>query len=203
MEGRNLHYTRIVALVGVVVVVIGLLLQSASSGAEDAIPGGDGTTFMEATSAQTDGAVPASFDSVWGAIYDESVPGGIVLVLALLAIVALAFIPPMTDAPNRMYSLVLTIVGVIVIVIAGVATNKALGDASDLQNAYAQMAAAGALPAPFTVSISAGWWLLFTGGGVASIAGILGLMADTTAQEAAAEEAEGAGADDSGDSGDE
>ena len=48
MEGRNLHYTRIVALVGVVVVVIGLLLQSASSSAEDAIPGGDGTTFMEA-----------------------------------------------------------------------------------------------------------------------------------------------------------
>jgi hypothetical protein len=200
MEGRNLHYTRIVALVGVVIVVIGLLLQSASSSAEDAIPGGDGTTFMEATSAATDGAVPSSFDSVWGAIYDESVAGGIVLALALLVIVALAFVPPMQDAPNRMYSLVLTVVGVIVIVIAGIATNKALGDASDLQNAYAQMAAGGVLPAAFGVSISAGWWLLFTGGGVASIAGILGLMADTTAQEAAAEEA---GADDSGDSGDE
>ena len=195
MEGRNLHYTRIVALVGVVVVVIGLLLQSASSSAEDAIPGGDGTTFMEATSAATEGAVPSSFDSVWGAIYDESVPGGIVLALALLVIVALAFVPPMQDTPNRMYSLVLTIVGVIVIVIAGVATNKALGDASDLQDAYAQMAAAGALPGEFGVSISAGWVLLFVGGGVASIAGILGLMADTTAQEAA----EGADGGDGGD----
>jgi hypothetical protein len=199
MEGRNLHYTRIVALVGVVVVVIGLLLQSASSGAEAEAPGAGGATFMEVTSAQTEGAVPSSFDSVWGAIYDESVPGGIVLALALLVIVALAFVPPMQDAPNRMYSLVLTIVGVIVIVIAGIATSKALTDASDLQNAYAQIAAGSEMPA-FGVSISAGWWLLFTGGGVASIAGILGLMADTTAQEAAAEEA---GTDDSGDSGDE
>ena len=194
-----MHYTRIVALVGVVIVVIGLLLQSASSSAEDAIPGGDGTTFMEATSAATEGAVPSSFDSVWGAIYDESVPGGIVLALSLLVIVALAFVPPMQDTPNRMYSLVLTIVGVIVIIIAGIGMNKAMGDASDLQNAYAQMAAGGALPAAFGVSISAGWVMLLVGGGIASIACILGLMADTTAQEAAAEGAEGAEGGDSGD----
>jgi hypothetical protein len=197
MEGSILHYTRIVALVGVVVVVIGLLLQSASSSAEDAIPGSDGATFMEVSSAATGGAVPASFDSVWGAIYDESAAGGIVLALALLVIVAVAFVPPMPDTPNRMYSLVLTIVGVIVIVIAGIAMNRAMGDASDLQNAYAAMAAGGALPAAFGVSISAGWVLLLVGGGVASVAGILGLMADTTAQETAADAADG------GDSGDE
>jgi hypothetical protein len=196
MEGSNLHYTRIVALVGVVIVVIGLLLQSASSGAEAEIPDAGGATFMDVTNAATGGAVPSTFDSVWGAIYDESVPGGIVLVLALLVIVALAFVPPMQDTPNRMYSLVLTIVGVIVIIIAGIAMNKAMGDASDLQDAYAQMAAAGALPTAFGVSISAGWVLLLVGGGVSSIAGILGLMADTTAQEAAAEGADGA---DSGD----
>jgi hypothetical protein len=198
MEGNKLHYTRIVGLVGVVVVVIGLLLQSASSAAEDAIPGADGATFMEVTNAATDGAVPASFDSVWGAIYDESVPGGIVLGLALLVIVALAFVPPMQDAPNRMYSLVLTIVGVIVIIIAGIGMNRAMGDASDLQAAYGQMAAAGALPTAFTVSISAGWVLLLVGGGLSSVGGILGLMADTTAQEAAAE-----ASDDMGDAGDE
>lgn len=182
-----MHYSRIVGLVGVVVAVIGLLMQSASSAAEDAIPGGDGTTFMEATNAATEGAVPASFDNVWGAIYNELAAGGIILALALLVIVALAFVPPMSEAPNRMYSLVLTIVGVIVIVVAGIAMNKAMGDATDLQNAYAQMAGAGAIPAAFGVSISAGWVLLLVGGGVASVAGILGLMADTSAQEAAAE----------------
>ena len=76
-----------------------------------------------------------------------------------------------------------------------VAMNKAMGDASDLQNAYAQMAGAGALPAAFGVSISAGWVLLLVGGGVSGVAGILGLMADTTAQEAA----EGGDGGDSGD----
>jgi hypothetical protein len=187
MEGTELHYSRIVGLVGVVLAAIGLLMQSASSAAEDAIPGGDGTTFMQATSGATDGAVPSSFDNVWGAIYGELAVGGIILALALIAIVALAFMPPMKAVPNRMYSLVLIIVGVIVIVVAGIATNRAMNDATDLQNAYAQMAAAGAVPVAFGVSISVGWVLLLVGGGVASIAGILGLMADTDAEEAVAE----------------
>jgi hypothetical protein len=197
MEGNNLHYSRIVGLVGVVIATIGLLLQSASSGAEAEVPGTGGATFMEITSVATGGAVPASFDSVWGAIYNELAVAGIILALALLIIVALAFVPPMQDTPNRMYSLVLMIVGVIVIVISGIAMIRAMGDATDLQNAYAQMQAAGALPAAFGVSISIGWVLLLVGGGVASAAGILGLMADTSAEEAAAEAAE------AGDSGDE
>jgi hypothetical protein len=187
MEGRKLHYSRIVGLVGVVLAAIGLLMQSASSAAEEAIPGGDGTTFMQATSSATGGAVPSSFDNVWGAIYGELAVAGIILALALIAIVALAFMPPMNEVPNRMYSLVLIIVGVIVIVVSGIAMNRAMGDATDLQNAYAQMAAAGALPAAFGVSISIGWVLLLVGGGVGSVAGILGLMADTDAEEAAAE----------------
>jgi len=186
MEGNILHYSRIVGLVGVVVAIIGLLMQSASSSAEDAIPGGDGTTFMEATSAASEGVLPASFDNVWGAIYDEMAAAGVVLALALLIIVALAFVPPMNAVPNRMYSLVLTIVGVIVIVVAGIAMNRAMGDATDLQDAYAQLAAGGAIPAAFGVSISAGWVLLLVGGAVGSVAGILGLMADTDAEEAAA-----------------
>ena len=37
------------------------------------------------------------------------------------------------------------------------------------------------------VSISVGWVLLLVGGGVSSIAGILGLIANTDAEEAAAE----------------
>lgn len=186
MEGNALHYSRIVGLVGVVVAAIGLLMQSASSAAEEAIPGGDGTTFMEATSAATEGAVPSSFDNVWGAIYNEMAAAGVILALALLIIVALAFVPPMKEVPNRMYSLVLVIVGVIVIVIAGIATNTAMNDATDLQNAYAQLSAGGAIPAAFGVSISIGWVLLLVGGGVASIAGILGLMANTDAEEASA-----------------
>jgi hypothetical protein len=187
MEGSILHYSRIVGLVGVVVAAIGLLMQSASSAAEEAIPGGDGTTFMQATSAATEGAVPSEFDSVWGAIYNELAIAGIILALALLIIVALAFVPPMKEIPNRMYSLVGVIVGVIVIVISGIAMNRAMGDASDLHNAYVQMAAAGALPAAFGVSISVGWVLLLVGGGVSSVAGILGLMANTDAEEAATE----------------
>ena len=187
MEGITLHYSRIVGLVGVVAAAIGLLMQSASSAAEEAIPGGDGTTFMQATSAATDGAVPSSFDNVWGAIYNEMAAAGVILALALLIIVALAFVPPMKEVPNQMYSLVLAIVGVIVIVIAGIATNTAMNDATDLQNAYAQMAGAGAVPAAFGVSISVGWVLLLVGGGVATAAGILGVMGNTDAEEAAAD----------------
>lgn len=191
MEGHSLHYSRIVALVGVAIAAIGLFLQSASSGAEAEVPGGGGATFMDATSAATQGAVPDSFDSVWVAIYDEVAAGGIILILALLVVVALAFVPPIKEALGRMYGFVLVIVGVIAIVIAGIATNTAMNDATDLQNAYAQMAAQGALPAAFGVSISIGWVLLLVGAGVAAIAGLLALMANPDTEDAGVAESGG------------
>lgn len=187
-EGNTLHYTRIVGLVGVAISAIGLFLQSASSGAESAVPGGGGATFMDATSAATGGAAPASFDSVWGTIYNETAAAGVVLVLVFLVVVALAFVPPMGEPLGRMYGLVLTIVGVIAFVIAGIAVNTAMSDANDLQNAYAQMNAAGVLPAAFGVSISIGWVLLLVGASVAAISGILTLMANPDEEVAVATE---------------
>ena len=66
----------LVALVGVVLAIVGLVMTSASSDAPAEVLG--------QLNAATGGAIPAEFDSVWGAIYDEMAAAGIVLGLALL-----------------------------------------------------------------------------------------------------------------------
>jgi hypothetical protein len=78
----------------------------------------------------------------------------------------------------RSGGLFLTILGVVVIVIGGIATLDAMDKASSLQDAFAAMFAGGLIPEAFTVSIGLGWVLLIVGGGVAAIGGVLSVMAN-------------------------
>lgn len=50
-----------------------------------------------------------------------------------------------------------------------------MGDASDLQDAFNQAAAAGAIPIAFTVFIGYGWFILVFAGLLVAIGGIMGL----------------------------
>ena len=81
-----MHYSRILALGGVVIAVIGFLLQSASSAAEELMP-----TLNEATGGQ----VPDGFDNTWTALYNDTAWAAIVFALALAVSVIVALIPPL------------------------------------------------------------------------------------------------------------
>lgn len=168
IEGSVVHYGRIVAIVGVVVSVVGLFLKSASSGAE---------VVMEQLNAAQD-AIPAGFDNVWTAIYDDKSWAAILLAVVLVGIVVLSLMPPVRAALARSSGLFLTILGVVVIVIGGIATLDAMDSASNLQDAFGVLFEGGLIPEAYTVSIGIGWVLLLVGGGIAAVGGILSVMAN-------------------------
>lgn len=163
-----MHYGRIIAIVGVIVSAVGLFLKSASSGAE---------AMLEQLNA-AEAAIPAGFDNVWTSIYDDKAWAAILLAIVLIGIVVLSLMPPVRMALARSGGLFLTILGVVVIVIGGIATLDAMDKASNLQDAFAAMFAGGLIPEAFTVSIGLGWVLLIVGGGVAAIGGVLSVMAN-------------------------
>jgi hypothetical protein len=157
-----------VALLGVVVAAVGLMLQSASSAAE---------ALMPDLNAASGGAIPAEFTNVWTGIYDDKSWAAIILAIALVAVVGLALVPPMKEAWSRMNGLIGLVLGVVIIVIGGIATKTALDDASSLADAFAGMAAASQLPEAYTVSLGLGWVLLIIGGALAAVGGVLALIA--------------------------
>lgn len=123
-------------------------------------------------------AIPASFDNVWTSIYDDKSWAAILLAVVLVLILVVSLLPPVRAALSRVNGLILTVLGVVALVIGGVATLDAMDSASDLQDAFAQMAAGGLIPEAFTVSIGMGWVLLIVGGGIAAVGGILNVMAN-------------------------
>ena len=163
-----MHYGRITTVVGSVLAIIGLGLMSASSAAED---------FMPALSEATGGAVPDGFDRILTAMWDDNLAGTGIFLIALIAVLGVSLIPDIKEALSRMNGLVVSVLGVVMMIIGIVATMGALDDASDLQDAFAQMAAGGQIPEAFTVSISVGWYLLVVGGVLAAIGGVLALIA--------------------------
>jgi hypothetical protein len=162
-----MHYGRITTIVGSVLAIIGLGLQSASSAAEDLMP-----ALNEATA----GAVPSGFDRIFTAMWDDNAAGTGIFVIALVAVLGLSLIPNIKEALSRMNSLVVVVLGVVMLVVGVIATKGALDDASTLQDGFAAMAAAAQIPEAFTVSISVGWYLLPIGGAIAAIGAVLQLM---------------------------
>ncbi|MEN8040409.1 MAG: hypothetical protein ABFR95_02800 [Actinomycetota bacterium] len=163
-----MHFGRITTIVGSVLAIIGLGLVSASSAAESLMPD---------LNAATEGAIPAGFDRVFTAFWNESAAGAAVFVIALVVVLGVSLIPDMKEALTRMNALVVTVLGVVMLVVGGLATSGALDDASDLQAAFAQMAAGGQIPEAYTVSASVGWYLLAFAGVVVAIGGVLALIA--------------------------
>ena len=170
-----MHYGRITTVVGSVLAIIGLGLKSASSAATSAGP--EGVSLLPSLSAATEGAIPDGFDRIFPAIQSDNAAGAWIFVIALVAVLGLSLVPDIKEALGRMNALIVTTLGVLMLVIGGLATRGALDDASDLQAAFSDMAAGGLIPVSFTVSISFGWYLLAIGGVLAAIGGVLQLMA--------------------------
>jgi len=87
------------------------------------------------------------------------------------------FAPPLADPMKRLFGLIATVMGVVMLVVGVFAALGAMDDAETLEAGFAQAAAAGVLPVAFGVSIGFGWYLLAIGGAIVGIGGVLSLMA--------------------------
>lgn len=163
-----MHFGRILAILGVVLAAIGLLLQSASS-AGDAVLG--------QLSQMPDSSFPSGFDNTWTALYNDTPAAAIVFGIAALGALAAAFVPPIREAMSRLIGLVVAGLGVLMLIIGIFATMGAFDDADTLEAGFAQVAAAGAIPEAYTVSVGYGWYLLILGGVLVAIGGVVSLIA--------------------------
>ena len=132
-----MHYGRISTIVGSVLAIIGLGLVSASSAAEEFMP-----TLNEATG----GGVPAGFDRIVTAMWNDNVAGTAIFLIALVAVLGLSLVPNIKDALSRMNALIVTVLGVVMLVIGGLATSGALDDADTLEAAFGEAFAGGVIP---------------------------------------------------------
>lgn len=162
-----MQYGRITTLVGGVLALVGLGLKSASSDAEDILPD------LNAV----DTAFPDGFDRIFVAMWDDNAAGTAIFLIALVVVIGVSLIPDIKDALSRMNALIVTVLGVLMMIIGGIATKGALDDADTLEKGLAGAFEAGLIPQAFTVSISIGWYLVALGGVIAAIGGVLGLIA--------------------------
>jgi len=162
-----MQYGRITTIVGAVLAIIGLGLQSASPDAEAILP--------DLNAANP--AIPDGFDRILTAMWNDNSAGTAIFVIALVAVIVVSLIPDIKDALSRMNALIVTALGVLMMVVGGVATQGAVDDTDTLEQGLAGAFEAGLIPQAFTVSISVGWYLLALGGVIAAIGGVLALIA--------------------------
>lgn len=161
-----MHLGRIVTVVSSVLAIIGLGLKSASSAGEEFLPA------MNAVNP----AFPTGFDLSLIALWNENPAAAGIFLIALIVVLGVSLLPDIKEAMSRMNALVVTVLGVVMMVIGGIATMDALDDADALTAGFAQ-AAAGAIHQAFTVAAGWGWYMLALGGALAAIGGVLQLIA--------------------------
>ena len=163
---------RIITIVGSVLAIVAVFIQKASSEGEAAL----------AALSQANPAFPADLDeNTIAALYNDTSWAAIVFGIAAIVAFVLAVLPPIKDAMKRPMAITATVMGAIMLLIGIFATKGAMDDASALEGAFNEAAAAGAIPVAFTVSIGYGWYILVFAGAVVAVGGIMGLMAKSDA----------------------
>jgi uncharacterized membrane protein HdeD (DUF308 family) len=161
-----MHMGRIITIVGAVIAVIAMFIQKASSEGEAAL----------AALSQANPAFPADLDeNTLVALYNDTNWAAIVFGIAAIVALVVAVMPPIKDTMKRSLAITATVMGVVMLLIGIFATIGAMDDASDLEEAFNQAAAAGAIPIAFTVSIGYGWYILVLAGLLVAIGGVMEL----------------------------
>jgi len=160
------HYGRIIAIVGSVLAVVGFTPKSATSTAE--------YIFRGLTSINP--GFPERFDSVFVSLWSESAPAAGILVLSLVAVLGLSLTPKVKSALSRRRSLIVTVLGVVMLVIGGIATKGASEKMDTLEAGFASVAAIGLINEGHTATISWGWYLLMCAGALVVIGGVVQLL---------------------------
>lgn len=162
-----MHYGRVIAVIGSVLAIIGFGLKSASSTAE----------YIFRGLRSVNPAFPAEFDRVVVSLWNESAPGAGIFVIVLVAVLGLSLSPTIKNALSRKKSRIVTVLGVVMMAIGGIATRGAMEKMESLEAGFARVAAAGIINEGHTATISWGWYLLVLAGLLVAVGGILQLSA--------------------------
>jgi len=159
-----MHYSRIIALLGAVLGVVGLFMPGLNT---------DGEAVMPALNAANP-AVPDGVPTIWGGLDTWA---QVVVVIILVAIAVFALRPPLKDPEDNIGAGITTLAGVAFLIYAVIKLLETNDDATALKGAFAQAAEAGAIPAAFDVSSGYGFYVIIIGAGLVAIGGVLSLIA--------------------------
>ncbi len=132
-----MYYGRILAILGVVAAVVGFLLKKASSAGEQAM----------AALNQANPAIPPNLDeNTWSALYNDTAWAAIVYAIAAVAAAIVVFTPPLKEPMKRLYGLIASALGVLMLIIGIFSTMGAMDDADTLEAGFAQAFSRGSDP---------------------------------------------------------
>ncbi len=156
-----MHNSRLFALVGVGIGVIGLFLKALTTAGEGLLP----------TLSQTGAAFPDGIPTIWGGLATWA---QILLVLATGAIVTLSLRPRHEDAFDRTSGGIVAVLGIATLTYAVAEWADAFDKADALEAAFVQAAQQGVIPAAFSVAPSTGFVILLVGTALIVFGGVLG-----------------------------
>lgn len=169
-EGAAMHSHRVWALIGVLLGVLGLFMKAATSNGEE----------LMGQFAQAVPDFPDGLPTIWGGLDTWA---QVVLVVLIVIVAILALKPPLSAPMSRVAGIELTVIGVALFAYAIVKWMDASNSASDLTDAFAQLASAGAAPEAFTASANPiGFVLLLVGTAIVALTGVMTMMRKSTPQ---------------------
>jgi uncharacterized membrane protein len=156
-----MHRTRLLAIFGIVVGVVGLFLTSLNTDGEATLPALN----------QANPDFPDGIPTIWGGLDGWA---QIALVALIVIVLALALRPVVQESMHRTSGVILIVIGIALFAYAVVKWIDASDKADTLQEAFAGAAGAGAIPVAFEVSTAPlGYVLLLAGTAVVAVAGLL------------------------------
>lgn len=164
-----MHRSRLLAIVGVVVGIVGLFLTSLNTDGEDLLPALN----------QANPDFPDGIPTIWGGL---DAWAQVALVVLILVVLALALRPVIQEVMHRTSGVIVIVIGLALFAYAIVKWLDASDKADSLQEAFAAAAGAGAIPAAFEVSTAPlGYLLLLGGTAVVALAGVLAVRSADSA----------------------
>ena len=161
-----MHWTRITALLGVLVAAVGLFLKALQA---------KGEQILEDINAVND-AIPASLPTVWRGLDDWA---KIVAVILAIAVLVLVFRPVIAYVQDRQTAGIMTVLGAAALAYSVFKWIDTSGTASDLQDAVGAAIATGAfgeVAETFTAGAGSGFMLTTVGTALVVLAGLVGLI---------------------------
>ena len=166
-------FSRLLALAGVVIGIIGLAVKSLSTSGEELLP----------QLSQASEAFPDGIPTIWGGLDTWA---QILLVVLIIVVVVLALRPPLDQAMDTMSASVVSVIGFALMVYAIIKWMDAADKADNLQAGFAEAFAGGLIPEAYTVNTTAGFLILVIGTVVVIFSGIVAITANQSKDKTAA-----------------
>lgn len=162
-----MHNSRLFALVGVGIGIMGLFLQALTTAGEGLLP----------TLSQTDSDFPDGIPTIWGGLATWA---QVLLVLLIGSVIAISLRPLHKLPLDRTSGGIVAVLGFVMFAFSVSEWADAGDKADSLEFGFLQAAQADIIPAAYTVSTSTGFVILLVGTALVVYAGILSLRREST-----------------------